>query len=222
MSEKSNPVIGISSCLLGENVRYDGGHKQENAIVKFITTKNTIISFCPEVSAQLGTPRPPVELVVRDSHIEALGRDEAALNVTTALNKVAAILVNKLKAKNAVAYIFKARSPSCGVGTTLLMNQEKEAIGFTDGLVAAVILKQLPSLIIVDETAVNDAVKCARFNRACQLASAYHNGSDIEQSLKHAQIMFPTLKVISTAENFDWQDVLNAHLLPLLNDKSQA
>jgi uncharacterized protein YbbK (DUF523 family) len=222
MTEKSNPVIGISSCLLGENVRYDGGNKQENAIVKFITAKNTTISFCPEVSAQLGTPRPPVELVVRDSRIEALGRDDSALNVTTALNKVAAILVNKLREKNAVAYIFKARSPSCGVGTTLLLNQEKEAIGFTDGLVAAAILKQLPSLIVVDETAVNDAITCERFNAACQLASAYHYGSGIEQSLQQARIIFPTLKAISSAEGFDWQNVLRTHLLPLLNDKSQT
>lgn len=222
MSEKSNPVIGISSCLLGENVRYDGGNKQENAIIKFITTKNTIINFCPEVSAQLGTPRPPVELVAIDRHIEALGRDDSALNVTTALNKVAAILVNRLQATNAVAYIFKARSPSCGVGTTPLLNQKKEAIGFTDGLVAAVIVKQLPNLIIVDETAVNDAVKCERFNAACQLASAYHNGSNVAQSLKHAQIIFPTLKAISSAADYDWQDILSAHLLPLLNDKSQA
>jgi len=222
MTEKSKPVVGISSCLLGDTVRYDGGHKRQNSIVEFIVPKNTIIGFCPEVSAQLGTPRPPVELVVHDSHIEALGRDDSGLNVTTALNKVAAILVNKLKAKNAVAYIFKARSPSCGVGTTPLLNQKKEAVGFTDGVVAAAILKQLPNLIIVDETAVNDAVKCERFNAACQLASAYHYGSGIEQSLQYAQIIFPTLNVISSAEGFDWQIVLNAHLLPLLNDKSQA
>jgi uncharacterized protein YbbK (DUF523 family) len=222
MTDENKPVVGISSCLLGDNVRYDGGHKRQNSIVEFIVAKNTIISFCPEASAQLGTPRPPVELVASDSHIEALGRDDYALNVTTALNKVAAILVNKLKAKNAVAYVFKARSPSCGVGTTLLLNQEKEAIGFTDGLVAAVILKQLPNLIIVDETAVNDAVKCERFNAACQLASAYHNRSGIEQSLEHAQIIFPTLKAINTATHFDWQDILSTHLLPLLNDKSQA
>jgi uncharacterized protein YbbK (DUF523 family) len=222
MTEKSKPVVGISSCLLGDAVRYDGGHKRQNSIVEFIVPKNTIIGFCPEVSAQLGTPRPPVELVVHDSHIEALGRDDSALNVTTALKKVAAILVNKLKAKNAVAYIFKARSPSCGVGTTRLLNQEKEVIGFTDGLVATAILKQLPSLIIVDETAVNDAVKCDRFNAACQLARAHHHGSDIEQSLEHAQIIFPTLKTISSATDFDWQDVLSAHLLPVLNDKSQA
>ena len=222
MTEKSNPVIGVSSCLLGETVRYDGGHKKENAIVKFITTGNTIISFCPEVSAQLGTPRPPIELVASDKHIEALGRDDSSLNVTTALNKVASILVNRLQATNAIAYIFKARSPSCGVGTTPLFNQENDAIGFTDGVVAAAILKQLPNLIIVDETAVNDAVKCERFNAACQLASAYHYGSGIEQSLQYAQIIFPTLNVISSAEGFDWQIVLNAHLLPLLNDKSQA
>ena len=222
MSEKNKPVVGISSCLLGDPVRYDGGHKRQNSIIEFITTKNTIISFCPEVSAQLGTPRPPVELVIRDSHIEALGRDDSGLDVTTALNKAAAILVTKLKANNAVAYIFKARSPSCGVGTTVLLNREKKAIGFTDGLVAAVILKQLPSLIIVDETAVNDAVKCERFNAACELASAYHNGGAIKQSLELAQSIFPTLKTISSATDFDWQDILSAHLRPLLNDKSQA
>ncbi|MFB1034290.1 MAG: DUF523 domain-containing protein [Sinobacterium sp.] len=96
-------MVAVISCLLDDPVRYDGGHKRQNSIVEVITTKNTIISFCPEVPAQLGTPRPSVEVVVRDSHIEALGHDDSGLNVTTALNKAAAMLVTKLKAKNAVA-----------------------------------------------------------------------------------------------------------------------
>lgn len=216
MSDKSKPVIGISSCLLGEKVRYDGGHQLQNSIVKFVMAKNIVVGFCPEVSAQLGTPRPPVELVASDGHIEALGRDDPGLNVTAPLNQIAAVLINKLIAANAIGYIFKARSPSCGVGTTVLLNQQKETLGLTDGLVAAAVLKQLPDLIIVDESAVNSAAACERFNAACQLANAYNNASDIDQVFAHAQAMFPSLKLVGSANDLKWRDILNSHLLPTL------
>jgi uncharacterized protein YbbK (DUF523 family) len=215
--EKNNPVIGISSCLLGEAVRYDGGHSRHQPIVELIESNNTIIRFCPEVSAQLGTPRPPVELITSDRQIYALGRNDSTLDVTTALNKVATTLINKLITEHAVAYIFKSRSPSCGVGSTPLLNTKKDAFGVTDGLVAAAVLKQLPSLIVVDETAVNNAVKCERFNVACQLALAYHSASDIEQTLQRSQALFPSLQLVRSATDLRWQDILNTHILPILN-----
>lgn len=217
MIEKNNPVIGISSCLLGEEVRYDGGHSRHQPIVELIESNNTIIRFCPEVSAQLGTPRPPVELITSDSQIYALGRNDSTLDVTTALNKVATTLINKLITENAVAYIFKSRSPSCGVGSTPLLNTKKEAFSFTDGLVAAAVLEQLPTLIVVDETAVNSMAQCERFNVACQLALVYHSASETEQTLQRSQTLFPSLQFVRSTIDLRWQDILNTHIFPILN-----
>jgi uncharacterized protein YbbK (DUF523 family) len=89
-------------------------------------------------------------------------------------------LVNKLITENAVAYIFKARSPSCEVGSTPLLNANKEGLCYTDGLVAAVVLQLLSGLIVIDESAVNGSAQCQHFNATCQLALVYHGASQIE------------------------------------------
>jgi uncharacterized protein YbbK (DUF523 family) len=67
--KENKTVVGISSCLLGEAVSYDGGHSRYQPVAELIEPNNTTIRFCPEVSAQLGTPRPPVQLNARDRQL---------------------------------------------------------------------------------------------------------------------------------------------------------
>ncbi len=171
MGVSDKPVVGISSCLLGQPVRYDGGHKQQNTIINYLSPELTLFSFCPEVSAGLGTPRPPVELISCDAGISARGRDNVSLDVTFALQKVARELTLQLQQQNAIAYIFKARSPSCGVNTTPLLNENKELLRHTDGLVAEYIRQQLPNLIIVDENLLATQRQCELFLASCKLAT---------------------------------------------------
>jgi hypothetical protein len=65
--------VGISSCLLGQAVRYDGGHKLDSYIVGTLTQYFDFKPFCPEVAIGMGTPRPTIQLVKMDNEIRSLG-----------------------------------------------------------------------------------------------------------------------------------------------------
>ncbi|MEH6548442.1 MAG: DUF523 domain-containing protein [Pseudomonadales bacterium] len=167
MNNLLRPKVGVSACLLGESVRYDGGHQLMAYIEKKLAPYLDLMSFCPEVHAGLGIPRPPVELIASDNEIVALGRDDPSLDVTKQLQFSADFLVNQLIKEQAVAYIFKARSPSCGVGTTPLFGSHGEDLGLTSGLVAAQVKLQLPDILLVDEGYFVDDLAYERFVSKC-------------------------------------------------------
>jgi len=77
--------IGISSCLLGENVRYDGGHTYNAHIVETLRDYCHFNSFCPETDIGLGIPRPPIQLHWNKNTIQCLAVDDASINLTQQL-----------------------------------------------------------------------------------------------------------------------------------------
>jgi uncharacterized protein YbbK (DUF523 family) len=149
------PVVAISSCLLGEKVRYDGQHKQDPCIAQYFAARVDWKSICPEVGAGLGVPRPPVQLVGDKSAPGALGIDDASLDVTDALAGYALEILQELQGVS--GYIFKSRSPSCGLTDTPLFDADGHDNGFTSGIYARVITKELPGLPVIDEQRLHDA-----------------------------------------------------------------
>jgi len=117
--------IGISSCLLGENVRYDGQHKYAGYIVEALGPYVEFLPVCPETAIGLGVPRPP---------LTAFGIKQAA-----ALNTIS-------------GYIFKSRSPSCGLTDTPISTNRKEFYGA--GLYARQIIEAFPLLPVTDEVSL--------------------------------------------------------------------
>lgn len=106
-------LVGISSCLLGHEVRYDGGHKYHSYIERTLGQYFHFRPFCPEVEAGLGTPRPAIQLVKTENGLRCLGVKNHDLDVTDQLELTA-------KAQNKwlhdlSGYIFKKDSPSCGM-----------------------------------------------------------------------------------------------------------
>mgnify|MGYP003486032397 CR=1 FL=1 len=81
--------IGISSCLLGQEVRFDGGHKHNGYITESLGQFFEFVPFCPEVAIGLGIPRPPIRLVRHGQAIEARGVKDPALDVTDKLTAYA-------------------------------------------------------------------------------------------------------------------------------------
>ena len=63
MTAASRPRVGISRCLLGENVRYDGGHKRDARLIEAFGAHVEWVPVCPEVEVGMGTPREPIQLV---------------------------------------------------------------------------------------------------------------------------------------------------------------
>lgn len=144
------PRVGISACLNGEQVRYDGAAKTSETIRFEIAPWVNLVSFCPEVSAGLGVPRPPVDLIKDDQRISALGVHDASLDVTRALQSTSETAIEKW-GSSLSAYIVKARSPSCGAGTTPLYDHDHHLLGTGDGIFVAALKKAFPELLIVDE-----------------------------------------------------------------------
>jgi uncharacterized protein YbbK (DUF523 family) len=148
------PVVAISSCLLGEKVRYDGEHKLDPCIAQYFAARVDWKPVCPEVGAGLGVPRPPVQLVGDKSAPRALGVENARLDVTDVLTGYAREMVQELKGVS--GYIFKSRSPSCGLTDTPLFDADGHENGFTSGMYARVITTALPDLPVIDEQRLQD------------------------------------------------------------------
>ncbi len=114
MSDANEPVrVGISSCLLGSSVRFDGGHKRDGYICGTLEGYFEFVPICPELEAGLGVPRPPVRLVGDVDRPRVIGVRQPELDVTTALKEHAAARVMGLGGLS--GYILKKDSPSCGM-----------------------------------------------------------------------------------------------------------
>jgi uncharacterized protein YbbK (DUF523 family) len=105
--------VAASSCLFGEEVRFDGGHKHNGYLTKALARHRKLIPFCPEVAIGLGVPRRPIRLVKKGEEVRVVGVDDSALDVTkdlAAYGHAVAVRLNDVS-----GYIFKRGSPSCGM-----------------------------------------------------------------------------------------------------------
>lgn len=151
----SLPLIGVSSCLLGENVRYDGGNKKDAYITQQLSTRFELVAFCPEVAIGMGIPRPPVQLVDCDGEIHALGIENPAMDVTMPLSEYANTISNELAGLG--GYIFKRNSPSCGItDVKVLINNQYSLTG--QGIFAGQIIQRFPELPVIDEQQLTDKI----------------------------------------------------------------
>lgn len=165
-SEANKPRVGVSSCLIGELVRYDGRQKRDSWISEELGEHVEIVSICPEVEAGMSVPRPPIRCAYDAEgklsvHVIEDGRD-----VTPALNCFAEARLAQLLEQPIDGYILKARSPSCGLtDTPHFAGRAADApqVGLGSGLWAQRLRAQQPSLLILDEQSVADAVSRAAF-----------------------------------------------------------
>lgn len=115
--------IGISSCLLGHEVRYDGGHKRDGYITGTLGLYFDFVPLCPEVGAGLGVPRPTMHLVRRAGEIRAVNIKQPEIDHTEALagflDKV------RLQLQGIHGYILKKNSPSCGMERVKVYSPDK-------------------------------------------------------------------------------------------------
>jgi uncharacterized protein YbbK (DUF523 family)/uncharacterized protein YbgA (DUF1722 family) len=147
--QKSNAVtIAVSACLMGEKVRYDGGDKKNNFVLHKLAKVARMLPICPEVEIGLGVPRPPIHIVEFNQSLHAVGVDDPSLDVTKKLIRFGN---SRSRLPNDVCgYIFKARSPSCGVDSTPVALADGRIIKGA-GLFAAEVTRRLPLLPVVEE-----------------------------------------------------------------------
>ncbi len=147
-------LIGISSCLLGEEVRFDKGHKKDNFICHLLSNYFKFISVCPEVGAGLGTPRPSMRLTGSPDNPKLIEVKNPDRDHTKALMTYSQQAVKELPAIS--GYILKNKSPSCGLKSVKIY-QEKGAPKQGQGLFAKLLEETYPTLPIEEEGRLNDA-----------------------------------------------------------------
>lgn len=153
--------IGISSCLLGNKVRFDSGHKHSRYITQVLSEYFDYVSFCPEVNIGLGVPREPIRLITSPSQHTSRGQEESRcvgvhspqLDITEALKSCA----DKQSAwhSSLYGYIVKKDSPSCGMERVKrYYNNHPERTGV--GLYTERLMKNYPYLPVEEEGRLND------------------------------------------------------------------
>lgn len=147
-------TIGISSCLLGQQVRYDNSHKHNRYITETLGDYFDFRPFCPEVAIGLGVPRPPIRLVSSNHEIRAIGVKDSSLDVTDKLTDYAE--ETAAQCHDLSGYIFKSRSPSCGMERVKVYSDTGHPIDSASGLYAAGIMHGQPSLPVEEEGRLMD------------------------------------------------------------------
>lgn len=164
-------LIGISSCLLGEAVRYDGGHKFDAYINETLSRYFDFAPMCPETAIGLGVPRPTIQLMEREGSVRAISSD-AGQDFTEPLRHYADLQqpVHRLLS----GYIFKSRSPSCGVGSVTVAQATDIPAPPGTGIYADRLMTNLPSLPVVEETQLGDSVWREHFIKRVYIYQRWH------------------------------------------------
>lgn len=147
--------IGISSCLLGERVRYDGNHKQDSFIRETLGRVFDFIAVCPEVAIGMGVPRPPIRLTGDPQSPRVVGVQDPALDVTAALTAYGRRMALELDGIS--GYIFKGKSPSCGLRRVKVYGGGAPSMRGT-GVYAREIVQRRPLLPAEEEGRLGDPV----------------------------------------------------------------
>ena len=136
----------VSACLLGEACRYDGCSKLHDGVLAALEGKD-VIPFCPEAPV-MGTPRGRISVVSTDQGLR-VRRDADGRDVTDLLIEQTEYLIEAHPDVQRI--ILKSKSPSCGIGTTPILDEEGNVVGSGNGIAADLLMHAFPDIEVLDE-----------------------------------------------------------------------
>jgi len=158
-SESGSPLgcirIGVSACLLGAPVRFDGGHKRNRFIIEQLGAHFEFVPFCPEMAIGLGTPRPSIRLVGEVQAPRAVDSRGGGLDVTVPLQEYSEKTARRLD--GVCGFIFKKDSPSCGMERVRVYSDSGMPRHDGQGIFARAVQQANPLLPVEEEGRLNDA-----------------------------------------------------------------
>lgn len=164
LSNSESPLIGISACLLGQKVRYDGEHKLDEWMAVSLKKFVEYYPLCPEVEMGLGIPRPPVQLQKIDNEIRMVSKSNGEGHTVNARSTIDRLIQNM---PSLSGFILMKKSPSCGYERVKLYNKKSELIAgiHGQGLFAAELRRVFPFLPIIDSGRIQDSLHRENFLR---------------------------------------------------------
>ncbi|MCE0495022.1 YbgA family protein [Vibrio salinus] len=149
--------VGISSCVLGNNVRFDGGHKKNQFVTSELKPYFNFFPVCPEVEMGLPVPRPTIRLTRLDGEVRLTETKDSSSDHTERLIMFTAEKLNALDSLNLCGYVVCAKSPTCGMERVKIYTEnmaEKNGIG----LYTQALMERFPWLPVEEDGRLNDAV----------------------------------------------------------------
>ncbi|MCX7981356.1 MAG: DUF523 domain-containing protein [Syntrophales bacterium] len=181
--------LGISACLLGQKVRYNGDHKSNFYIREILNKHFSWLATCPETEAGLGVPREAIRFVQTEKGELRLKTVESGRDVTFELEKWIGEKIGELAKEQIAGFILKAKSPSCSVrARCYIYNERGIAISKTAGLFALAVKKNFPWLPMIEESDIGDDQKwnafldeLATYTRFCRESERGWNIKSLER-----------------------------------------
>lgn len=153
---EDKPLVGISACLLGEPVRYDGGNKLDTYLRDTLAKYVEFFPVCPETESGMGVPRPPLHLVKQGDAVRLFTRATAE-DMTDKLHTWMHGRLAGLNAMPLCGFILKARSPSCGLHSARIQQAGHGTIKNGNGLFVSGLIDSFPGLPLAHEEQLQDA-----------------------------------------------------------------
>lgn len=147
--------VGISACLLGQEVRYDGGHKHDPFLTETVGPFFTWVPVCPEVEAGLGVPRESIRLERSDGAVRMVAA-RSGRDLTEEMRHYAEAKVASLAALDLSGFILKKDSPSCGMERVRIYGGKGVPERKGRGLFAGRLLEAFPLLPVEEEGRLHD------------------------------------------------------------------
>lgn len=154
--------LGISACLLGQEVRFDGGHKRDPFLTDELGKFVEWVPVCPEVEIGMGIPREPVQLI-RVGETTRMVTMSTRIDYTDRMNEWAITRVEMLASEDLDGYVLKSKSPSCGMWNVKVAHADEATSADGRGLFASVLLERFPLLPIEEEGRLADPAVRADF-----------------------------------------------------------
>ncbi len=154
-------AVGISSCLLGQAVRFDGGHKRDTYVTDTLSGYFDFVPVCPEVGIGLGTPRKTLRLIGCAEQPRAVVSGSPDSDVTEALAEYGARMAKDLA--HLRGYIFKRASPSCGMERVKVYDSNNVPQKAAVGIYAHALMRALPLLPVEEEGRLTDPLLREQF-----------------------------------------------------------
>lgn len=179
LSESPNtpaPVkLGISACLLGQKKRYDGSHQLDHYLTDNLVSFVEWVPVCPEVEVGLGVPREPMRLMGIADNPRLITR-QTHIDHTEAMLSWAAGRIRELNKAGLCGFIFKSRSPSCGMQSVKIYKEEGVPDPVGSGIWARAFMDANPLLPADDEDRLRDTAIRGNF---IERVIAFHQRRDL-------------------------------------------
>ncbi len=148
--------LGVNSCLLGEPVRYDGGHKRDRYILDTLGRYLEFVPVCPEVECGFSVPREAFRLVGDPAHPRMVTQ-RSGVDVTDRMERWARRRVKALEAEELCGFVFKSKSPSNGMERVKVWGAKGQPVNRGVGIFARIFMEHFPLLPVEEEGRLRDA-----------------------------------------------------------------